>query len=132
MIVQELTLTVPALLFPAISLLFLAYTNRFLVLAQLIRDLKSRLKTEDYKNIIRQINNLNKRVDLIKKMQLLGVLSFIACSFSMFCIFIDLALYAKLSLGLSLILLILSLMTSLKEVSISTHAIHVELETLKE
>src|SRR5690606_1133492 len=40
----DLDLTTPALLFPAISLLLLAYTNRFLALASLIRKLH-----EDYK-----------------------------------------------------------------------------------
>lgn len=43
---MELTLTTPALLFPALSLLLLAYTSRFLTLANLIRELHRRYQTE--------------------------------------------------------------------------------------
>ena len=62
-------LTTPALLFPAISLLLLAYTNRFLVLAQLIRQLKQMDSEDDYALIARQIGMRKKRIVLTKRMQ---------------------------------------------------------------
>jgi Protein of unknown function (DUF2721). len=43
---MEINLTTPALLFPAISLLLLAYTSRFLALAALMRELHVRYKTQ--------------------------------------------------------------------------------------
>lgn len=136
-----MTLTTPALLFPAISLLLLAYTNRFLVTAQLIRQLHgtyitpsaaSRLgQSEHYSNIvIRQINNLRKRVTLIRTMQALGVLSFILCTLSMFCLYIALHILAQALFGISLITLVISLIYSLYEIAISTKAIEIELEDL--
>ena len=123
-------LTTPALLFPAISLLLLAYTNRFLVLAQLIRQLHGQSPQQHQEIVIRQIANLRHRIVLTKAMQGLGVLSFILCSLSMLFLFIELNPLAKLSFGLSLLLLVLSLLVSLYEIMISTKAIEIELEDL--
>lgn len=127
-----MTLTTPALLFPAISLLLLAYTNRFLVLAQLIRQLK-RMDSEDTHAIIaRQIGSLRKRVVLTKRMQAFGVLSFLLCTVSMFALFVGADVTGMLTFGGSLILLSLSLIYSLYEIFISTDAINVELENFED
>lgn len=123
-------LTTPALLFPAISLLLLAYTNRFLVLAQLIRQLHSQRKTKT-EIVIRQIKNLRTRLTLIKAMQGLGVLSFLLCALSMLLIFIKLIILAEWTFAISLGLLVLSLLCSLLEIAISTKAIEIELEDLE-
>ena len=124
-------LTTPALLFPAISLLFLAYTNRFLVLAQLIRQLHGRSEEQMHDITLRQIANLRLRIVLTKIMQGLGVLSFILCTLSMFFLFPQLSFLAKLSFGLSLLLLVSSLLVCLYEIMISTKAIEIQLEDLE-
>ncbi len=126
-----MNLTTPALLFPAISLLLLAYTNRFLVLAQLIRQLHDQNRSDLGDVVIRQISNLRKRLALIRSMQALGVSSFILCSLSMFFLFVQLTTIAELSFGLSLALLVVSLLFSLYEIVISTRAIEIELEDLE-
>lgn len=137
-----MTLTTPALLFPAISLLLLAYTNRFLVIAQLIRQLHgiyltpsaaSKLDNSEQHSliVIRQINNLRKRVSLIRTMQALGVLSFILCTLSMFCLYIAFEQLAQILFGVSLITLVISLLYSLYEIAISTKALEIELEDLE-
>ena len=78
---MSLELTTPALLFPAISLLLLAYTNRFLTLAALIRELHGRYPKGHEDTVLGQIINLRTRVRLIRAMQALGVVSFsAACS----------------------------------------------------
>jgi hypothetical protein len=125
-----MALTTPALLFPAISLLLLAYTNRFLVLAQLIRQLHS--SERDYFQTIvqRQIQNLRQRIALIRLMQALGVSSFLLCTLSMFALFIQQQQLAEILFGLSLLLLVGSLLTSLYEIAISTKAIEAELEDI--
>lgn len=120
-------LTTPALLFPAISLLLLAYTNRFLVLAQLIRQLKQMDSEDDYALIARQIGMLRKRIVLTKRMQAFGVLSFFLCTVSMFLLFLQLQTPGIVAFGISLVLLSLSLLYSLYEIQISTNAINVEL-----
>ena len=79
-----MTMTTPALLFPAISLLLLAYTNRFLVLAQLIRQLNTREGGQVREVAKRQIENLRQRMFLIRSMQRWGVISFVLCTLSMF------------------------------------------------
>ncbi|WP_371377802.1 DUF2721 domain-containing protein [Thalassotalea aquiviva] len=126
-----MTLTTPALLFPAISLLLLAYTNRFLVLAQLIRQLNGAHKDEMREVILRQITNLKKRIVYIKLMQSFGCFSFILCTFSMFAVFVEYQLIGQFLFGSSLIFLSLSLLFSLYEVVISTNAINVELENIE-
>ena len=125
-----MTITTPALLFPAISLLLLAYTNRFLVLAKLIRQLNGSNKEEMREIIIRQISNLRKRLVLIKLMQTFGCVSFLLCTFSMFSVFLDYGLLGQYLFGSSLICLSVSLIFSLYEVIISTAAISLELENL--
>ena len=123
-------LTTPALLFPAISLLLLAYTNRFLVLAQLIRQLHSSERDYFQAMVQRQIENLRKRIALIRLMQALGVSSFLLCTLSMFALFVEGQTLAEVLFGLSLLLLVASLVTSLYEIAISTRAIEAELEDL--
>ncbi len=120
-------LTIPALLFPAISLLLLAYTNRFLVLAQLIRQLHSSERDYFQSMVQRQISNLRQRIALIRLMQALGVSSFIVCTLSMLGLFINQQRLAEALFGLSLLLLVASLLTSLYEIAISTRAIEAEL-----
>ena len=128
---KPMTLTTPALLFPAISLLLLAYTNRFLVLTQLIRQLHSQHKEDLPDLVVRQIDNLRVRITLMQRMQTMGVSSFLLCALSMFLVFIELITVAQYIFGLSLLLLVISLLLSLYEVLISTKAIEIELEAIE-
>lgn len=126
-----MTLTTPALLFPAISLLLLAYTNRFLVLAQLIRELNQRDNSGLEIVVKRQIKNLRRRLHLIRSMQTAGTLSFLLCTLTMFLIYINQPQIASVTFGVSLATLVLSLITSLYEIRISTRAIEIELESME-
>lgn len=126
-----LELTTPALLFPAISLLLLAYTNRFLVTAQLIRGLSANARDGKVPKASKQIKNLKKRVDLIKLMQILGVASLLLCTLSMFLLFIEYSLLGNIIFGISLVLMCASLIVAIKEIAISTNAIEMELEGIK-
>lgn len=126
-----MSLTTPALLFPAISLLLLAYTNRFLVLAQLIRELNQREGDNVRELAKRQISNLRKRIFLIKTMQAFAVLSFVLCTSSMFCLFMLWQVAGQMLFVLSLISLLISLLYSLYEIQISCDAIIIELESLQ-
>jgi hypothetical protein len=124
-------LSTPALLFPAISLLFLACTNRFLVLAQLIRQLHGNNHAEVHDIVVRQLKNLRQRIFLMKVMQLLGVIAFILCSLSMVSIFFHSVRTGELLFGASLACLTGSLLVSLYEVWVSTDAIELELHDLE-
>ncbi|MFY8274358.1 DUF2721 domain-containing protein [Pseudoalteromonas sp. SSDWG2] len=125
-----MTLTTPALLFPAISLLLLAYTNRFLVLAQLIRELNAREGDQVRPFVTKQIDNLGKRIRLIRTMQGWGVASFLFCTLAMFALFVEIPLVGTGLFGASLVALIISLLTSLYEIRISCDAIEIELESI--
>jgi hypothetical protein len=131
---MDLTITTPALLFPAISLIMLAYTNRFLTLATVARALSERYQVNPSKsqNIAQQISNLRNRMRLIRDMQVFGVLSFIGCALSMFLLFLGLTVSGALAFGLSLILLLISLLLSLREIQISVRAIELQLEGIGE
>lgn len=123
-------LTTPALLFPAISLLLLAYTNRFLTLAQVIRQLHA---SPDRKAPVvqRQVAGLKRRITLTKYMQGFGVSSFLLCALSMFALFVHEAGAGKALFGTSLLFLAVSLILSLLEVLISTNALAVVVEDLE-
>lgn len=124
-----MTITTPALLFPAISLLMLAYTNKFLTLAQLVRQLtgdKEFCTLESGK----QIENLNLRLNLIKYMQGFGAGSFIFCTLSMFSIFLTYIMLGEILFAIGLVLLAISLIILFYEVSISTKALQIQLEGL--
>ena len=125
-----LELTTPALLFPAISLLLLAYTNRFLTIAQLIRQLNEKSRNEDRMGLSLQIVNLQKRMKLIILMQFLGVLSIILCTLSMIFIYIHWPVFGEVIFGLSLLAMVLSLLISLWEITISGKALNIELEDM--
>jgi hypothetical protein len=126
---MEINITTPALLFPAISLLLLAYTNRFLTLAGIVRGLANRLKEhDDTGNLDRQIDNLRLRIQLIKWMQFCGVLSFSCCVISMMLLFVDREISARYVFAASLILLLISLAVSAWETLLSGEALRLELE----
>ncbi|MDY0904341.1 DUF2721 domain-containing protein [Pedobacter sp. CFBP9032] len=130
---MELTINIPALLFPAISLIMLAYTNRFLALATLVRSLKTKYE-ESEKNVglQHQIRNLRYRLRLIKNMQAFGVLSFACCLFCMFFIYLEWNIVAEILFASSLIFFLISLIISLIEIQISTKALELELSNLED
>ena len=124
---EEFTLTTPALLFSAISLILLAYTDRFLSYAQLVRILKDKYEENPSAVAAAQIANLRKRLYLTRTMQELGIASLFMCVVSMFLIYIDLYTFSAYVFGLALMLLIGSLAVSLREIQISTHALELHL-----
>jgi hypothetical protein len=124
---EQLTLTTPALLFSAISLLLLAYTNRFLAYASVVRNLHARYKENPDGIIVGQIQNLRKRLVLTRTMQLLGIGSLLLCVLCMFLVYVDQQLAAELIFGIALILLIISLGVSIREIQISVKALDLHL-----
>ena len=127
---MDLQLTVPALLFPAISLLYLSYNGRFLALAQLIRDLHERWQEEGDDTIYGQIQNLRLRLNFIRWMQISGATSFILAASSMTALFYGYAQAGELLFGGSLVMLIASVGYLLRENIISVHALELQLGSL--
>lgn len=130
---MELSINTPALLFPAISLLLLAYTNRFLALANLVRKLHDEYSTgHKSKILIQQIKSLRKRINLIRYMQGLGVFSFLCCVACMYSIYRNWPGVAEYIFAASLLSLLASLVISLLEIIQSTNAIELELSDIEE
>jgi len=128
---MEISLTTPALLFPAISLLLLAYTNRFLTIAGLIRKLHENYKSKPSSNIKEQIRNLKKRVNLIRNMQFFGIFSLLLCVCSMFLIYKEWHIAGSITFGVSLVILMISLLLSMIEIQISVRALNIQLSDME-
>tara|TARA_R110002072_G_scaffold20700_1_gene74901 strand:- start:858 stop:1265 length:408 start_codon:yes stop_codon:yes gene_type:complete len=129
---NELTLTTPALLFSAISLIMLAYTNRFLAYASVIRSLHDKYLKEKDDSLLRQIKNLKLRLNLTKWMQIFGITSLLFCVLTMFLIFIGSTVIAVYAFGLGLVLLLISLALLIKEIQISTQALQHHIADIEE
>lgn len=128
---MELSISTPALFFSAISLLMLAYTNRFLALAQLVRNLHGQYKERPSNIILGQIKNLRQRLHLIRSMQVAGITSLLLCVLCMFLIYVDYVLAAEIFFGVAMVLLIISLALSVWEIQISVNALDLHLSDLE-
>ena len=130
---MELELSTPALLFSAITLLMLAFTNRFLSIASLIRNLhKNYMASEEQEILVGQIANLRRRLHLIKMMQLFGVASFLLCVICMYLIFMGYTEVANWVFVGSMGSLLVALLLSFLEIQISTKALNLELQDMEE
>jgi len=128
---NELTLTTPTLLFSAVSLIMLAYTNRFLSYAQLVRTLKEQYVKQHSEVTVAQINNLRKRLYLTRSMQVLGISSLFFCVITMFLIYIGLNTLSVYIFGFALLLLIASLGVSIWEIHISVKTLEIHLKDME-
>jgi len=129
---MELTVNIPALLFPAISLIMLAYTNRFLALSSRVRVLHDKYHTQEQRHLVfSQIKNLKYRLKLIRNMQTYGVASLLFAIVSMFFIYIQYQRVAQFVFAISLISFSWSIFLSLIEIRLSTKAIEIELSDME-
>ena len=130
---MEITFNTPALLFPAISLLLLAYTNRYLALASLIRKLHDEYMKGDKKtHLLQQIKILRIRINMVRQMQALGVFSFLCCVITMYSVYKEWTGFTSYVFAASLLSLLASLVISLWEISQSTKALEWELSDMEE
>lgn len=128
---MQLSLSIPALLFPAISLTMLAYNARYLAIAALIRQLHKEFEATAGSPLERQITQLRKRLSIIKNMQASAIVSFLLSAVSMFLIYVELNVWANIIFGISLIALMVSLFLSLIEVQLSTKALGIQLKNMQ-
>lgn len=129
---EQLTLTTPALLFSAISLIMLAYTNRFLAYAAVIRNLHDKYLEKKQTSLLRQIKNLKLRLNLTRWMQIFGISSLLFCVLTMFLIYVAQQTIAVYTFGFALILLIISLALLIKEIQISAQALQYHIADIEE
>ena len=128
---MQLTLTIPALLFPAISLMMLAYNARYLAIAALIRQLYKEYRESASRILGLQVKQLQKRLSIIKNMQAVAIISFLFSAITMFLVYVKLEFWANTAFGISLLALILSLIMSLVEVQLSTKALGIQLQDME-
>ncbi len=128
---MEFTINTPALLFPAMSLLLLAYTNRFNVIANRIRSLRDLWETEHNEKILYQLHNLRRRVKLIRLMQMLGVFCMFGSVLTMFLLFNGKYIAGQYAFGLSLLLMLASLYLSIREIHLSVVSLDIVLSDLE-
>ena len=129
---MTLSIETPALLFSATSLILLAYTNRFLTIAQIIRNLKKNYEDNHNKSILLEIKNLNLRLTLIRYMQLFGVMCLFLSVFAMLLLYVNQEGFGIYLFGASMLSLLISLGISYWEISISVNALRVHLKDLSD
>lgn len=128
---MQLSLSIPALLFPAISLTMLAYNARYLAIAALIRQLHKQYLEDATSPVKKQIEQLQKRLGIIKNMQAAAIISFLFAVITMFLIYVEQNIWGNIIFGASLIVLIISLLLSLLEVQLSTKALGIQLKHME-
>ena len=129
---EELTLATPSLLFSAVSLIMLAYTNRFISYAQLVRGLAMDYIEHPTIDLQNQIDNLRKRLYLIRMMQILGIFSLFLCVITMLLIYVGMHSVAVYIFGLRMFSLVASLGVSINEIMISVKALEIHLGKIEE
>ncbi|MCD8102813.1 MAG: DUF2721 domain-containing protein [Alistipes sp.] len=127
---DELSLATPSILFSAISLIMLAYTNRFLSYATLIRSISAEYAVKPSEKIRAQISNLRRRLYMTRAMQILGILSLLLCVVCTFLIYVGLQTAAVWMFGIALISLAVSLAVSIAEIQISVRALDIHLDSV--
>ena len=125
---EPLTYAVPGLLFPAISLVLLAFTNRYIALASVVRQLIAQYRDRPDERVLRQVASLRHRLDLVRRTQSVGVTSLTACTVSFFCLLFGAQIPAQLAFAAGLVLMLASLVLSLREIHLSIGAIEIELD----
>jgi len=130
-VVMEVSINTPALLFPAISVLFLAYANRYLAIAKRTRELHSLYNKTQSFFAKKQVESLRKRIRLIITMQLFAVMGIICCVLTMGLVFFGLQLMATYTFLVGMVLIVLSLLVSMWELMISTQSLNIELENIE-
>ena len=128
---EELTLITPTFLFSAVSLILLAYTNRFLAYTSLVRNLKEKYLADKSNVTKAQIENLKKRLNLTRLMQMFGVASLLLCVITMLLIYIGSQTVAAIIFGIALLFLIISLALSVWEINISSKSILIHLSDME-
>lgn len=130
---MDITINTPALLFPAISLVMLAFTNRFMALSSVVRKLHDEYEANrSNKNLPLQIRNLQFRIKLVRRMQFFGVTSFIVALISMYLIYVDNLQMAHITFATAMLLFACSLVISLIEIMKSTNALELELSDMED
>jgi len=129
---MDINITTPAVLFPAVSLLLLAYTNRFLALAVVIRKLYADHKAAPSPHYLSQIENLRWRIRLVRNMQFCGVLSLLICTVCMYLLFLSMIVPAEIAFSASMLVMIISLVFSLIEIQTSVRALDLHLRDIEE
>lgn len=130
-IADDLTITTPAMMFPAISLLLLAYTNRYLTIANRVRSLFDSYQSQPDDIILRQIKSLRSRLNLIRWTQVSGVMSLLLCVAVIFAMYIKLTALAHIVFGVSLLLMMLSLILSVMELNVSNATLNILLSDVE-
>jgi Protein of unknown function (DUF2721) len=128
--VVKLDIDTPALVFPAVSFLLLAYTNRYLAIADLARRLLREYEETRAHHLVAQISVLRRRIGLIRLMQTFVMMALLLGVVCMFTLYADLPALSKTVFGFMLVAVVASILVGLVEVQLSTNALDVQLSSV--
>ncbi|WP_028665535.1 DUF2721 domain-containing protein [Runella zeae] len=129
---MELSISTPAILFSTVSLMMIAFTNRYLAIASLIRELHDKFRVTPDVNYVEQIKHLHRRVHIIRNIQFIIVTSLLLSAISMLFIYLHYQSAAQMLFFVALLLQIAALGLSVWEISLSIHALKIELSDMEE
>ena len=129
---MELAISTPAILFSTISLMMIAFTNRYLAIASLIRELHDKFRINPEANYVQQIKHLHRRVHIIRNIQFIIVSSLLLSAVSMLFIYLQNQTVGQLLFFVALLMQIAALVMSIWEISISIHALKIELSDMED
>ncbi|MEZ4901708.1 MAG: DUF2721 domain-containing protein [Spirosomataceae bacterium] len=129
---MELAISTPAILFSTISLMMIAFTNRYLAIASLIRELHDKFRQNPEASYVQQIKHLHRRVHIIRNIQFIIVTSLLLSAVSMLFVYLQNQTVGQLLFFVALLFQIVALMMSIWEISISIHALKIELSDMED
>jgi len=129
---MNLTISTPGLIFPSISFLLIAYSNRFLAIATLIRDLKTKFSENKEEILLQQIKNLRYRLKLIRWMQAVAVFGMLMALMSIFALYLGHEAAGHVLFIMAAVLVATSLSIALVEIMFSGRALDYELQDIQD
>ena len=133
---MELGYSTIALLFPAIPLMFLVYSNTSTAVGARLRELfekifNEKLNSEESKRITAEIEYLSKRLSLLRSAQMLVGLTFLFNILTMVGIYLGKQEFAQYLFGVTVLAMMISILVYLSEILITIQAVKVVLNQVR-
>ena len=133
---MELGYSTIALLFPAIPLMFLVYSNTPTHVGARLRELfeavsRGEVTGNEYKRVSEEAEYLAKRLSLLRSAQMLSGLTFLFNLLTLASIYMEQQVFAQYLFGCAVIIMMLSILLYLMEISTTVRAVGLILNKIK-
>ena len=124
--------TVTALMFPAIPLLMVVYSNRFHTLSRLIRELHDEHVYEKHipAEWKKQFINLSRRISILRWTIMFAAFGFLFNMLTVFALYLNELFLARVIFGSCCLSMIISIIFFIREIQISTNALNLHMSDM--